>query len=53
MKELLEHIKRVAIEDFKEFFEPFVWVGRAICRAVARANYKAKQWFSSGRKDDE
>jgi hypothetical protein len=28
LKKLIEHIKRVAIEDFRLFFEPFVTVFR-------------------------
>lgn len=36
LKELIEHIKRVAIEDFRLFFEPFVTVFRFI-RSLTRA----------------
>jgi hypothetical protein len=36
LKEIIERIKRVAIEDFCLFFEPFVTVFRFI-RSVAKA----------------
>jgi hypothetical protein len=43
-KEIFEHIKRVAIEDFKTFFEPFVWVWRAILRFIRFLARKLKSW---------
>jgi len=48
MKELLEHIKRVAIEDFKTFFEPFVWVGRGFKRIIKSLLGRIKSWLRIG-----
>lgn len=39
LKELIEHIKRVAIEDFRLFFEPFVTVFHFI-RSVTKAAFR-------------
>lgn len=36
MKKLFEHLKQVAIQDFRDFFAPFVWVIRSI-RSLASA----------------
>lgn len=53
MKELFEHIKRVAIEDFKTFFEPFVWVWRAVRRCVSAVTRHLRLLFDRKRKGDE
>jgi len=39
MKEIIDHIKKVAIQDFREFFAPFVFVFRFI-RSVTSATFR-------------
>lgn len=36
MKELMRHLKKVAADDFRDFFYPFVAVYRAFKREVHR-----------------
>lgn len=36
MKELIQHLKKVAADDFRDFFYPFVAVYRAFKREVHR-----------------
>lgn len=43
MKELIKHLKKVAIEDTRLFFEPYVAVGRLIRRFVATLFSRPKQ----------
>lgn len=53
MKEIFEHIKRVAIEDFKTFFEPFVWVWRGLRRFMRFVRRQLGFLFGMREKDDE
>lgn len=54
MKELIEHIKRVAIEDFRLFFEPVVTVFRFI-RSLTRAvsGWLKRQLRKQNKGDDQ
>lgn len=54
MKEIIEHIKKVAIQDFKDFFAPFVTVYKWI-RHVIRASTTSikRRLFSSDKEDAE
>lgn len=53
MKELLERIKRVAIEDFKFLFEPYVWVWRATRRALSFLFRQVKLMFNRRNKSKD
>lgn len=53
MMEIFEHIKRVAIADFKLFFEPYVWVGSAIRRGISSANRRVKNCFTRAKNQDD
>lgn len=52
MKEFFEHIKRVAIEDFKDFFEPYVWVYRGVRRFIHSSCRKIKSLLGLNKKGD-
>jgi hypothetical protein len=53
LKEIFEHFKRVAIQDFKDFFAPFVWVWGGIRRFVRFLAHLLKSWFVTRKHDDE
>lgn len=45
-KEIVAHVKQVAIEDFKTFFEPFVWLWRGSRQFISWLARKMKCWFT-------
>ncbi|WP_371766081.1 hypothetical protein [Massilia sp.] len=53
MKEVLKRIKRVATEDFKIFFEPYVWVWRATRRAISFLFRQIKLLFNHRKKSKD
>jgi len=52
-KEIFEHIKHVAIDDFKLFFEPYVWVWRGIRRFMGFIVRQIRCWLGIRKKGDE
>jgi hypothetical protein len=53
LKKLIEHIKRVAIEDFHLFFEPFVTVFRFIRSLTKAASGWIKRQLRKHNKADD
>lgn len=44
-KEIFEHVKHVAIDDFKLFFELYVWVWRGIRRFIGFIVHQIRCWL--------
>lgn len=53
MKEIIDHLKKVAIQDFRDFFYPFVFVTRLIRSLVTAAFHTIKSRWSHDKKDDQ
>ena len=52
MKEFLEHIKKIAIEDSRLFFEPYMMIGRFIHRLFRAISSRLKRAKINGKKGD-
>lgn len=53
MKNFIDHIKQVAIQDFRDFFAPFVWVIRSV-RSLASAIFnRIKSRSTRNKKGDQ
>jgi len=50
MKEFLEHIKKIAIEDTRLFFEPYMMVGRFIRRLFRAIASRLKRLMKNCKK---
>jgi hypothetical protein len=53
MKDLIKHIKQVALDDIRLFFEPFVWVFRAIRRLVSAVSARIRRAMEKQQKDKD
>ncbi|MGK5024866.1 hypothetical protein [Janthinobacterium sp. RB2R34] len=53
MNKLIEHIKKVAIEDTRLFFEPFAAVKRLIRRVATAITSRIKRSKPKDKKDDD
>jgi len=52
MKELFEHIKKIAIEDSRLFFEPYMMVGRFIRRLFRTISSRLKRLKTNDKKGE-
>lgn len=52
MKEFFDHIKKIAIADSRLFLEPYVAVGRFICRLFRAISSRLKRSKKNDRKGD-
>ena len=53
MNKLIEHIKKVAIEDTRLFFEPFAAVKRLIRRVATAITSRIRRSKPKDKKDDD
>lgn len=53
MKDFISHIKKVAINDFRDFFAPFVSVVRAIRKFTSVVSARAKRSIDKRQKGTE
>jgi hypothetical protein len=53
MKDLISHLKKVAIDDFRDFFAPFVTVVRAIRKFASVVSARARRSIDQRRKGTE
>jgi len=53
MKDLIKHIKQVALDDTRLFFEPYVFVFRATRRFVSAVSAKIRRLMQKHQKDED
>jgi hypothetical protein len=54
MKEIIDHLKKVAIQDFRDFFAPFAFLIRLIHRSLISAIHRGiKSRLNRNKKGDQ
>jgi len=53
MKEIIDHIKKVAIQDFRDFFAPYVFLFRLIRSLASAISRGIKSRWNRNKKGDQ
>ncbi len=53
MKEIFDHIKKVAIQDFRDFFEPYVFLFRLVRSLASAISRGIKSRWNRNKKGDQ
>jgi hypothetical protein len=53
MKEIIDHLKKVAIQDFRDFFAPYVFLIRSVRSLASTISRDIKSRWNRNKKGDQ